>query len=128
MNIVSIAALCVIAVIFSKLCDKIGKEYSLVISLIASSMILLVMLSAARPAMDLAKNLIDMSGVDAGYADILFKGLGICYVTQLACDICRDNGEGSLAAVAELAGKTAMLIIALPLFDTLVDVIKKLLN
>ena len=54
---------------------------------------------------------------DETYLTIMLKGLGICCLTQLASDICRDSGEGTLAVQAEMAGKTALLILALPLFE-----------
>ena len=35
--------------------------------------------------------------------------------------ICRDSGEGALAVQAETAGRTALLVIALPLFEKAAD-------
>ena len=36
------------------------------------------------------------------YASILFKALGICFLTQFSSDACRDAGEGGIAHKAEL--------------------------
>ena len=48
---------------------------------------------------------------------ILLKTLGVCFLTQLSADSCRDAGEGALAAKVELAGKLFIVILALPLFQ-----------
>ena len=50
---------------------------------------------------------------------ILLKTLGICLLTQTAGDLCRDAGEASLAGKVELAGKTAILLLCLPMFREL---------
>lgn len=128
MNIICISAMCVVATIICRLIDKFGKEYALSISLLASSFILVMVISAVTPAIDLVEELFELAGISYGFTDILFKGLGICYVTQLACDICRDNGENAMGASVELAGKAAMLVIALPLFSSLADIVRQLLQ
>ena len=48
---------------------------------------------------------------------MLFKALGICYLTQFAADSCRDAGESALAVKAEIAGRIAVLLISLPLLS-----------
>ena len=65
--------------------------------------------------------------MEEDYLTIIFKGLGICYITQLSCDCCRDCGESSIATQLELAGKIAMLVISLPLFRALIGIIEALL-
>ncbi len=49
-------------------------------------------------------------------------------MTQLASDACSDAGEKALAAKAELAGKLAMLLIALPLFEKVAEMAVSLMN
>lgn len=68
------------------------------------------------------------SGVDMQYVKILFKGLGICLLTDLTYDICRDSGELALADQMLLAGKISLTILSLPLFTALTEIVKSLLN
>ena len=56
-------------------------------------------------------------GISGEYGVILLKTLGVCFLTQLSADSCRDAGEGALAAKVELAGKLFIVILALPLFQ-----------
>ena len=53
--------------------------------------------------------------------DILLRSLGICLITQIACDTCRDAGEGAIASRLETAGKAAMLLLAAPMFTQLLE-------
>lgn len=62
------------------------------------------------------------------YGLILFKALGICLITQLASDACRDAGEAALASKADLAGKVTLLVLALPLFQKIGELAVSLIN
>ena len=61
------------------------------------------------------------SGVSGEYTIILIKTLGTCFLAQFAADACRDAGESSLASKVELAGKVAVILMALPLFEAIAN-------
>ena len=42
-------------------------------------------------------------------------------MAQFAADACRDAGESSLASKVELAGKVAVILMALPLFEAIAN-------
>ena len=56
------------------------------------------------------------------YGLILLKSLGICLVTQFASDACKDAGESSMAGKVELAGKIAVIVAAMPMFEKVIQV------
>ena len=58
----------------------------------------------------------------------MFKALGICLLSQLAADACRDAGENAMAEKAELAGKVFLLLLALPLFEKIAELALTLIN
>lgn len=126
MKIVSIAGICIISAVMCKLFANEGKEYGLYIKIAAASVIMSMIIIFVSPVTETIRSIYDKAGADEEYLTILFKALGICYVTQFACDVCRDSGENALATQAELAGKVSLLIIALPLFNSLADIVANL--
>lgn len=126
LKIVSIAGICIISAVMCKLFANEGKEYGLYIKIAAASVIMSMIIIFVSPVTETIRSIYDKAGADEEYLTILFKALGICYVTQFACDVCRDSGENALAAQAELAGKVSLLIIALPLFNSLADIVANL--
>lgn len=128
MNIIAIAALAIIATILCKLMDKYDKIYSLLITLAVTTIVILLVFTYISPIMEMVHNLFTRSGLDYQYVEILFKALGICYVTQFAFDICKDSGENAMATQVELAGKVSLLILALPLFQALIEIVTKLIS
>ncbi len=123
MKMVSIAGLCIIAAILCKLFSSEGKEYALYIKLAAAASVMSAVLLFISPIAEMIRDIYEKAGADKEYLTILFKALGICYITQFACDMCKDSGENALASHAELAGKISLMTLALPLFSALSDVI-----
>ncbi len=57
----------------------------------------------------------------------VWKTVGIGVVTRLASSVCRDAGEGGVAAFLETAGTALALFAALPLVETVFDTLGGLL-
>lgn len=92
-------------------------EQALALTLVAGIVLLIVVLQRAIPLLDCVKDMLSKSGLSDEYLHIVFKALGVCLLTQLAADVCRDVGEQALANKAEFAGKVSLLMLALPLFE-----------
>ena len=121
MNIAAIAGIGIVAAAIAVLIKKQNPEYSMMISIGAGVILLILILSQVTPAIRQMSDLVSSAGMPAEYAGILFKSLGVRFLTQLACDSCRDVGETALASKIELAGKVAILIFALPMFQKVAD-------
>lgn len=128
MEIVAICGVTIVAAVISVMLKKYNPEFSVLISLCAGIFILFVILSKVMPAVQQIKNLLTATGMPSEYGMVLFKTLGICFLTQFAADSCRDAGEGSLASKVELAGKLMILIAALPLFEKIATIAVSLIG
>ena len=128
MDMLSIAGLAVTAAAIAILLRQYRKEYAMLVGLGAGIAILLFVILKAQPAFTQLFRLLDSSGVNREYAQILVKTLGICFVTQLAMDSCKDAGETAIASKVELAGKFAILLVALPLFEEIAKLAMNLIG
>ncbi len=126
-NLIPICGICLVASILCSLFSNFGKEYSVYIKLAAGAAVLSIIIIYISPVTETLYMLYEKAGADEGYLTILFKALGICYITQFASDICKDCGENTLAVQAEIAGKIALMLLALPLFNTLSELISELI-
>ncbi len=57
------------------------------------------------------------------YLTILFRIIGITYITQFAADICRDNGNSAIAGQIELFCKVSIAAISMPLVFVLFETV-----
>ncbi len=113
----TIAAVAVITAFLAVMLRRSHPEQAMGVTLIAGILMVTAALGAMAPLFDDIRTMLEASGLNGEYIQILFKALGICVITQLASDACRDAGEQGLAAKTELAGKLTLLALALPLFQ-----------
>lgn len=128
MKIIGISALCILTAIVSKLCERENRVLSSVLTVSAVCMLMLAAVNMLNPVITLIDDLQASAGIDIRYSEILFKSLGVCYVTQLSSDCCRDCGENALANSAELIGKISVVLISVPLLSACVGIINSLLG
>ena len=127
MNIFAIIGTGIIAAAIAAILRKFGGETGLFVSLAASLLILFAVISAISPLIDLIGELAEASGTESAYIAILMKALAVCVITQLAAESCRDSGEGAIASKIEFAGKTAVLLVSVPLFSAIFGIVKELI-
>ena len=122
-----IAGVCIFTAALCRVFDNGAKEYGVMVKTAAAVGIMWAVVMGVMPIIERLEAIFDRSGADPFYFTVLLKGLGICFLTRLAGDICRDSGEGALAVQAETAGRTALLVIALPLFEKAADLVAGLI-
>lgn len=128
MNIIGIAGIAVLAAVIAAMLRRYHQEYAVFMSIAAGVVILFAIFSGVQPAVGEIGKLLSATGLSANYAVILLKTLGICFLAQFAADACRDAGESALASNVELAGKIAIVVISLPLFENIVQTAAKLVG
>lgn len=127
MNIIAFIGAGVIGAVLSVVLKQYRPEFSVYISLATGMIMLGALVVLISPVIESALQLSEFSENGFKYSELLLKCLAICYITQLASESCRDAGEGSIAAKIDLAGKCAILLLSIPLFNELVDIIKGLM-
>lgn len=65
-----------------------------------------------------------LAGADA-YIQMLLRIVGISYISEFCAGICKDAGYAAIGKGVETAGKFSVLLIGMPVFLNLIDVIKE---
>ena len=61
------------------------------------------------------------------YFTAVLKITGIAYITEFGAEICRDAGEGAIAAKVEMAGKVIIVALAIPVISSLIDLVLRIM-
>lgn len=85
------------------------------------------LLSSIEPLLTFFSDLSTRAGTSQ-YLETILKGLGIVILTQIASDICKDSGEGTLAGHIETVGKLELLLLCVPLIGEILGVAEQLLK
>lgn len=125
MQVFGIAAVCLLLAVFLK---SQNKMFALLVTLGGAVLIFLISSDAAFNVFDALSDIEDSAGYTGTYVTMMLKVLGISIVTQVVCDICRDNGESALASQTEIASKIMVLAMLLPLFQTVIQIVTGLVK
>lgn len=101
-------------------------ELALGLSLAAGAVVLTVLLRQLTPLLSSLRQLLQDGSVPMPYITVVLKAVGICFLTQLTADTCRDAGETALAGKAELAGRLMLLALTVPLFSDILALVTSL--
>lgn len=117
MDILKLAALAVIAALCALTIRGKVPELAAVLALAAGCLLLGQAMEAVAGVRGLADSLARTAGLSARVWKPVWKTVGIGVVTRLAAAVCKDAGEGGVAAFLETAGAAVALFTALPLVE-----------
>ena len=127
-DIASVCGLCICASLMCKITEKHSKEQTVLLVIAVTAMIFFNAADGLPAVLEKMDTLMEYSGLEKDYVSILFKALGVCLLTQFASDICRDCNEAAIASAAEIFGKLQLVILAIPLFESLIDILTVILE
>ena len=104
---------------------SVKSEMTMLVAAGVSVLILFYILSGLSVIVEQLKMLQGYIGISGKYIGILVKMIGISYMTQLAADIFRDNGQTAVAGQLEVFCKITIAALGMPVVLTLFEVVTK---
>ena len=122
------AAAALIAVILSLALGKQEKDISTILSMSVCCMVMVSALVYLEPVLEFLRELQEIGDLQGDFLGILLKALGIGLVTELAATVCADAGNESLGKTLHTLGAAVILYISLPVFRSMLDLLRKILE
>lgn len=120
-DITSVSGFCIAGAVFAVLLKQYCKEQSMLVSTGICIMVFAGAVSVISPILERLSMLFMQSGLSEGYIEIVFKSIAICFITQITSDLCRDSGESAIASAMELWGRVSIMIMSVPLIESIVN-------
>lgn len=128
MWIIAAAAAGLVGTVLALILGQYRPEFRMLVTAAVTLLLMAMVLEQLSPVLEQLRSTMDLTGLTGDYAAVLFKAVGICLLTQLAGDVCRDSGESSIASKIELAGRAAILLTAMPLIQEVLAWAWELMN
>ena len=125
--IVRIAAVAVLGCAAALLLKRGNAELTVPLAAAVCAFALTAAAGALEPVIAFLNKAKILSGLGEAYFLPVMKCVAIGIVTKAAADLCRDGGQGAMAGAVELGGAAAALYVALPLLETLLELLESLL-
>lgn len=117
-----------LTVVFGITLSKQGKDVSLVLMMVVCCMVLMAAATYLEPVMEFVQRLQTLGNLDDGYSEILLKAVGIGLVTEIAILICNDSGNSALGKSLQIAGVILVLYLSLPLMESLLELLERIMG
>ena len=122
------AAIAILTVIFSTTISKTEKDISLVLSIAASSLVLLTAMRYLSELIDFLWQMNNNAVWKNPFVEPLLKISGVALMTELTSLISSDAGHSSLGNAMQILGNTVILVLTIPVFESFFAVVQELLR
>ncbi len=127
MDIVQIVGFGFISTVLIIVLRQHNQELALLLSMAVGIMIFLHLIAPIQSVFTVLEELTYQADLDLAYIDTLLKIVGIAYITEFGAQVCQDAGEGAIGKKIELAGKIAIMMLAVPLILMILETVLTLL-
>lgn len=102
-------------------------EIAVQASIVTGVVIFMLLASKLSAVIDLLGSYADKADIKPIYFTTVLKITGIAYIAEFGAEVCRDAGESAIASKIELAGKVTIVVLAVPIITSLLDLILKIM-
>lgn len=103
-------------------------ELAVVITIAGSIILLLFVLEVFRGSISLFTDIAQATGLDATIVRTLLKMVGIGYLVEFSAGILNDFGQNSLADKLIFCGKILILVLAVPILESVLALVGELIG
>lgn len=122
-----IVALCLIGIVLILLLQKSHPEIAILLALSICGGVLLYSLSGMKAILALLEQMSLAGGLSEDLLRPLVKTVGIALVSRVGAELCRDANQRALATVVETAGAFSAIVVAIPLFAAVWELLRGML-
>ncbi len=126
-ELLKILAVALVTVFAHIIVKQTKPEIAMIISIAGSVLIIVMIVDSLSSVLSSFYGIFQTTGVDTTLLTPLFKIIAIGYITEFGANICLDAGASSVADKVLFAGKLVILLVALPIVTTVVDMVVSLL-
>ena len=103
-------------------------ELSFAVTVTGIIVILLFIVDALQNTFAIFTSIATLTGVENGLIKILLKIVGVGYLTEFGAGILQDFGSNAVADKVILGGKLTIVLLSLPIIQSLLELIRSFLE
>ena len=128
MDIMKIIGVAFITTIAAVLLKSTKPELSFAVTVTGVIVILLFIVDALENTLTVFTAIAEITGVENGLLKILLKIVGVGYITEFGAGILNDFGSNAVADKVTLGGKITIVLLSLPIIESLLKLVQGFLQ
>jgi len=122
-DILQIIGLAIVATVIIAVLKVQRPEMAVQISIATGIIVVAMILGKITAVIELLNSYATKVNIDTIYLSTLLKIVGIAYIAEFGAEVCKDAGEGAIASKVEFAGKIIIIVMAVPIITSLMDLV-----
>ncbi len=123
-KIIGIALITCIATLIVK---PVRPDFAVFISIVGGIIILFMLAGYLKDIFDVFNQIFNFTNINSSLYKIIFKIIGVGYLVEFTASLCSDTGNNSLGDKVLLGGKIIILVMALPIVTSILEIVMELL-
>lgn len=128
MTIFQLVGVAFVTAVAAILLKETKPELSFAVTVAGSVILLLFVFRLFESEMGIFGKIAEVTGISASFIGILLKMVGVGYLVEFAAGILNDFGQSSLADKLVFCGKIVILLLAIPIIESVLSLIIDLLE
>lgn len=126
-TIFKIVAIGLITCLATMIVKPVRSDFAIMIALTGGLIIVFLITNYLTGIFDYLNQIIGSTGVDSSLYKLLIKIIAVGYLIEFTASICSDTGNSSLGDKVLLGGKIIIMVMALPIVTSILEIITQLL-
>ena len=128
MEIFQLVGIAFITAVTALLLKETKPELSFAVTVTGSIILLLFAFELFRGSISIFNRIAETTGIKSSRVKIILKMVGIGYLVEFSAGILNDFGQNSVADKLVFCGKAVVLILAIPILESVLSLVSKLLG
>lgn len=124
LEIVKIIGVAFLTAITAILLKATKPELAFAVTVTGTIVSLLFLLDLLQGSLGVLSSVVSITGIENGLVRILLKIVGVGYLTEFSAGVLNDFGNAAIADKVTLGGKLAILILSMPIIESLLTLMK----
>lgn len=128
MELIKIIGVAFITAVTALLLKPTKPELSFAVTLTGVIVILFFLVDSLQNTIAVFASIAQITGVENGLLKILLKIVGVGYLTEFSVGVLHDFGSSAVADKVGLAGKITIVILSVPIIQSLLTLVRNFLS
>lgn len=128
MQIFQLVGIAIITAIAALLLKGTKPELAFAVTIAGGIILLLFAFEIFKGSLTIFQKITDATGIESSIVKILLKMVGIGYLVEFSAGVLNDFGQNGLGDKLVFCGKIIVLVLAVPILESVLNLIVKLLE
>ena len=128
MQLFQLVGIALVTAVAALLLKGTKPEIALAVTVAGSIILLLFAFEIFEGSLTIFQKIADATGIESSLVKILLKMVGIGYLVEFSAGILNDFGQNSLGDKLVFVGKIIILVLAVPILESVLSLVVRLLE